>query len=131
MSRSPEYYAHINSPAWRKTSKRVRWLTLNRCCLFPWLRAKKAHHLGYRPCFFLGFQIAGFGAEIPGLDAVGVSGFAHWLIHDCPLVNLLLWKCKSTRFVFNLYLRVIFFAFVGLHIVLLPIELLLFLGKRR
>lgn len=130
MSRSPEYYKHINSPQWRRTSKFVLWLTMGRCVLFPWLRAKHAHHLGYHR-WEIGFiQVAGFGAEIAGLDAVGVSKLAHWLIHKCPILNLLLWKCKGSRFVFNLYLRLMFLVLVAVHVVLLPIEVILWIGKR-
>jgi hypothetical protein len=86
--------------------------------------------MGYHRWKVLGFQIAGFGAEIAGLDAVGLSKFAHWLIHDCPFLNLLLWKWKLTRFIFNCWFRVVFVVLVVIHVVVLPLELLIFIWRK-
>ena len=71
MSRSPSYYAYINSPEWRAKSKQCQALTKNHCVLFFWLKSQHCHHLSYR----------NLQKEIPLRDTVPLSKSAHWIVH--------------------------------------------------
>ena len=72
MTRSIEYYNHINSPEWRKRSRVIRARSGDRCCLFPWKRAVEAHHMVYTP---------GFKHERYGIECVPLSKEAHDWVH--------------------------------------------------
>jgi hypothetical protein len=72
---SPEYRAHLSSPAWRATARSTLRLTKGRCALIPLLRASEAHHVSYRR----------LGHEWVWLDTIPLSWIGHKLVHLLPL----------------------------------------------
>jgi len=90
MGRNKAYYDYIFSEEWKKKSRFFRALFLDRCVLFPWLKSKHTHHLGY----------GRFEEEWFWLDCLPLSESAHALVH-LPF----LWKCRPVRFLINWYLR--------------------------
>lgn len=104
--RSPEYYEYMRSPEWRARSRFCRSCTRHRCVLFPWLRARHAHHITYD----------NFKSEYIVRDIVALSATAHEIVH-----LKMFWKPKTRPYIaywlrFCMVCSILFWWTIGLII---------------